>query len=86
MSQLFTLVGQNIGASVSASVFPMNNIQGFVVVVFFFFSFRIAWFDVLAVQGTLKSLIYHHSSKASILWRSALSIVQFSWFRAKSLT
>src|SRR5574340_134707 len=36
------------------------------------------WFDLLAVQGTLKSLLQHHSSKASILWRSAFCIVQLS--------
>ena len=41
-------------------------------------SFRIDWFDLLAVQGTLKSLLQHHSSKASILWRSAFFMVQFS--------
>ena len=41
-------------------------------------SFRIDWFDLLAVQGTLKSLLQHHSSKASILRRSAFFIVQFS--------
>ena len=41
-------------------------------------SFRIDWFDVPAVQGTLKSLLQHHSSKASILWRSVFFIVQLS--------
>ena len=41
-------------------------------------SFRIDWFDVLAVQGSLKSLLQHHSSKASILWRSAFFMVQLS--------
>ena len=41
-------------------------------------SFRIDWFDLLAVQGTLKSLLQHHSSKASILWQSAFFIVQLS--------
>ena len=41
-------------------------------------SFRIGWFDLLAVQGTLKSLLQHHSSKASALWCSAFFIVQFS--------
>ena len=41
-------------------------------------SFRIDWFDLLAVQGTLKSLLQHHSSKASILWHSAFLIVQLS--------
>ena len=39
-------------------------------------SFRINWFDLLAVQGTLKSLFQHYSSKASILWRSAFFMVQ----------
>ena len=41
-------------------------------------SFRAEWLDLLAVQGTLKSLLQHHSSKASILWRSAFFIVQLS--------
>ena len=41
-------------------------------------SFRIYWFDLLAVQGTLKNLIQHHSSTASILWHSAFFIVQLS--------
>ena len=41
-------------------------------------SFRIDWFDLLAVQGTLKSLLQHCSSKASILWHSAFSLVQLS--------
>ena len=41
-------------------------------------SFRMDWLDVLAVQGTLKSVFQHHSSKASILWRSAFFIVQLS--------
>ena len=41
-------------------------------------SLRINWFDLLAVQGTLKSLLWHHSSKASILWHTALFIVQLS--------
>ena len=40
--------------------------------------FRIDWFDLLAVQGTLKSLLQHHSSKVSILWRSAFLIAQLS--------
>jgi len=42
-------------------------------------SFRIDWFDCLAVQGTLKSLLQHHSSKASIIWHSAFFMVQFSY-------
>ena len=41
-------------------------------------SFRMDWLDLLAVQGTLKSLLQHHSSKASILWFSAFFIVQLS--------
>ena len=41
-------------------------------------SFRIDWFDLLAVQGTLKSLLQHHSSKASILWHSVFFMVWFS--------
>ena len=41
-------------------------------------SFRTDWFDLLGVKGTLKSLLQHHSSKASILWRSAFFIVQLS--------
>ena len=41
-------------------------------------SFRMDWLDLLAVQGTLKSLLQHHSSKASILWRSPFFIVQLS--------
>ena len=42
------------------------------------FSFRMDWFDLLAVQGSLKSLLQHHSSKASTLWCSAFFTVQFS--------
>ena len=41
-------------------------------------SFRLDWLDLLAVQGTLKSLLQHHSSKASVLWHSAFFIVQLS--------
>ena len=66
MSQFFASGGQSIGTSASAFVLPVN-IQG---------SFRIDWFDLLAVQGTLNSLLQHHSSKASILWHSALFMVQ----------
>ena len=50
---------------------PSNEYSGLI-------SFRIAWFDLLAVQGTLKSLLQHHSSKASILQCSALVMVQLS--------
>jgi len=44
--------------------------------ILFLISFRMDWFDLLAVQGTLKSLLQHHSLKASILWRSAFLMVQ----------
>ena len=55
--------------SVSFSISPSNEHSGLI-------SFRMDWLDLLAVQGTLKSLLQHHSSKASILWRSAFFIVQ----------
>ena len=69
MSQLFTSGGQSIGVSASTSVVPMNTQL---------ISFRMDWLDLLAVQGMLKSLLQHHSSKASILPRSAFFIVQLS--------
>ena len=62
MSLFFTLGDQSIGASASASVLPMNIQE---------ISFKIDWFDLLAVQGTLKSLLQHHSLKPSILQCSA---------------
>ena len=71
MSQFFTSGGQSIGASASASVLPMTDYSGLI-------SFRMDWLDLLAVQGTLKSLLQHHSSKASILWCSAFFILQLS--------
>ena len=55
----------------SYSISPSNEYSGLI-------SFRIDWFDLLAVQGTLKSLFQHHSSKASILQHSAFFIVQLS--------
>ena len=55
----------------SFSITPSIEIPGLI-------SFRMDWLDLLAVQGTLKSLLQHHSSKASILWRSALFTVQLS--------
>ena len=70
MIQLFAWCGQIIGVSALASVLPMN--QGLI-------SFRMDWMDLLVVQGTLKSLLQHHSSKASILRRSAFFIVQLSY-------
>ena len=69
MSWLFASSFQSIGASASASVLPMNT--GLI-------SFRIDWFDFLAVQGTLKSLLQHRSSKASILLCSAFPVFQLS--------
>ena len=69
MSQFFTSGNRSIAISASSWVLPMNT-QGLI-------SFRMDWL-VLAVQGTLKSLLQHHSSKASILWLSAFFIVQLS--------
>ena len=57
--------------SFSFSISPSNEYSGLT-------SFGIDWFDLLVVQGTLKSLLQHHSSKASILWCSAFFIVQLS--------
>ena len=53
------------------SISPSNEYVGLI-------SFRMGWLDLLEVQGTLESLLQHHSSKASILWRSAFFIVQLS--------
>ena len=55
----------------SFSISPYNEYSSFI-------SFKIDWFDLLAVQGTLKSLLQHHSSKASILWHSTFFIAQLS--------
>ena len=75
MSQLFLSGGQSIRISASAEFqlkfIPSNEYSGLI-------SFRIGRLDLLAVQGTLKSLLQHHSSKASILQCSAFSIVQLS--------
>ena len=57
--------------SSSFSISPSNEYSGLI-------SFRMYWLDLLAVQGTLKSLFQHHSLKASILWHSAFFIVQLS--------
>ena len=71
MSQFFAWGGQSIGVSASTSVLPVSNQDwsplGWT-----------DWLDLLAVQGTLKSLLQHHSLKASVLWRSAFFIVQLS--------
>ena len=57
--------------SFSFSISPSNEYSGLI-------SFRTDWFDLLEVQGTLKSLLQHHSSKASVLWVSAVFMVQHS--------
>ena len=57
--------------SFSFGISPSNEHQGLI-------SFRMDWLDLLAVQGTVKGLLQHHSSKASILWHSAFFMVQFS--------
>ena len=57
--------------SFSFSIIPSKEIPGLI-------SFRMDWLDLLAAQGTLKSLLQHHSSKASILWCSAFFTVQLS--------
>ena len=57
--------------SFSLNISPLNEQPGLI-------SFRMDWLDLLAVQGTLKSLLQHHSSKAAILWCSAFFIVQLS--------
>ena len=70
MSQLFASGGQSIGVF-SFSTSPSNEYSGLT-------SFRMDWLDLLAVQETLKSLLQHHSSKASVLQCSAFFIVQLS--------
>ena len=55
----------------SFAISPSNEYSGLI-------SFRMDWLDLLAVQGTLKSFLQHHSSKASVLWRSAFFIVYLS--------
>ena len=68
MSQLFTSGGQSIRASVSVSSTEYSGL----------ITFRINWFDLLAVQGTLKSLFQHHSLRASVLQHSIFFMVQVS--------
>ena len=69
MSQLFAPGGRSVGVTASTLVLSMNY-SGLI-------SFRMDWLDLLAVQGTLKSLLQHHSSK--VLWHSAFFIVQLSY-------
>jgi len=70
-SQLSASGGQSIKVWASGSVLPMNIPSGLI-------SFRMDWLDLLAVHRTLKSLLQHHSSKASILWCSTFFKVQLS--------
>ena len=71
LSKLSTWGGHSIGVSAQHPMNTSNKHLGLV-------SFRMNWLDLLAVQGTLKSLLQHHSSKASILWCSAFFTVQLS--------
>ena len=71
MSQFFVSCGQRTGVSASPSVSLSNEHPGLI-------PFRMDWLDLLAVQGTLKTLLQHHNSKASILWLSTFFIVQLS--------
>ena len=70
MSQLFAWGGQSTEVSASA-IIPSKEIPGLI-------TFRMDWLDLLAVQGTLKSLLQHHSSKTSIFRHSAFFTVQLS--------
>ena len=70
-SELFLCIRWPNYWSSSFSIGPSNKYSGLI-------SFRIDWFVLLAVQGTLKSLLQHHSSKVSILWCSAFLMVQLS--------
>ena len=70
MSQLFAWGGQSTKISASASVLPMNTQD--------WSPFRMDWLDLLEVQGALKSLLQHHSSKASIFWCSVFFTIQLS--------
>ena len=71
MSHFFALGGQSIGVSASINISPSNEHRGLV-------SFRMDWLDLLAIQGTLKSLLQHHTSEKSILQHSGFFIVQLS--------
>ena len=75
ISQFFTSGGQSIG-SFSFSISPLNEHSGLI-------SFRMDWLDLLAVQGTLKSLLLCHNSKGSILQYSPFLMVQLSWLLKK---
>ena len=77
ISQFFTSGGQSIG-SFSFSISPFNERSGLI-------SFRMDWLDLLAVQGTLKSLLLCHNSKGSILQYSPFLMVQLSWLLKKTI-
>ena len=77
MSELFISDDQNTGVSVSAS--SLSNEYSDLI------SLKIDWFDLLAVQGILRSLLQHHSSEASILWHSAFFTVQLSQLYVKTI-
>ena len=78
MSQLFASGGQSIVWSFSLNISPSNEYSGLI-------SFRMDWMDLLAVRGTLKSLLQHHSSKASILWCSAFFTVHSHMTTGKTI-
>ena len=71
MSQLFAWGGQSTGVSFSFNIIPSKEHPGLI-------SFRMDWLDLLAVHGTQKSFLQHHSSKVSILQRAAFFTVQLS--------
>ena len=71
-NQLFLCIKWPKYWSFSFSISPSNEYSGL-------FSFRIDWFDLLTIQGTLKSLLQHHNLKVSILQRSAFFMVQLSY-------
>ena len=72
LNQFFSLGGQSIGVSaLEFSFSPSNEYSGLI-------SFRMDWFDFLAIQGTLKSFLQHHISTASALQHSAFFIIQLS--------
>ena len=70
-NELALCIKQSKYGSFSVSISPSNEYSELI-------SFRIDWFDLLAVQGTLKSLLQHQNLKASILWHSAFFMVQLS--------
>ena len=85
ISRFFGSGSQNFGASALPSVFPMNQFSSVQLLspvhsneYSALISFRIDWFDLFAVQGTLKSLLQHHSSKTSSFQWSAFCIIQLS--------